>query len=429
MTSTKISSIAKACSDLNVLNCLLTYKQHQFVVFYDENHRITVGSRKLDSDNWHFVQPSGFFIPERNRYSNVTEFDSHNYLTMAVDKDGYIHISGNMHVDPLIYYRSEYPLDIDSLCAVRHMTNERENRVTYPLFFKDHAGNLLFRYRDGMSGNGDDLYNIYDCQTKTWSRLLDSPLLNGEGERNGYARLPISGPDGYWHMLWMWRETPNCETNNNLSYAKSKDLLHWEKANGEPIALPIDIKRGDIIDPSPVKGGLINMSQELGFDNKGRVVITYHRYDEKGNSQAYIAQFKHDSWIIKQLSNWNFRWDFKGPGSIPADIIISAVKAIDNNRLEVEYHSSWCESGVWVIDEDSLEVIEQKKYIPQLSEANYKSNQPIHANTVVHVIPSINESLKPINKYYLRWETLEIFRDVPHDEHVEPTTLELIEII
>ena len=97
------------------------------------------------------------------------------------------------------------------------MTGERETRCTYPVFFTNAAGDLMFRYRDGSSGDGSDLYNIYDPATRTWRRVLDTPVLDGEGRRNAYAIEPTLGPDGRLHLVWMWRDTPDCATKNNLS--------------------------------------------------------------------------------------------------------------------------------------------------------------------------------------------------------------------
>lgn len=127
--------MAKACADFTVLYCLLTHENHQFAASYDAEHRLTVGHRLLPDGAWETALPDGFWLKERSRYAHITGFDSHNYLTMAVDSENYLHLSGNMHVDPLIYFRSHIPLDINSLECIPAMTGERESRATYPLFF------------------------------------------------------------------------------------------------------------------------------------------------------------------------------------------------------------------------------------------------------------------------------------------------------
>ncbi|MGK2889343.1 MAG: BNR-4 repeat-containing protein [Candidatus Malihini olakiniferum] len=66
----------------------------------------------------HTFQPDSFWLPEREHYAHITDFNSYNYLTLAVACAGYIHLARNMHVDPLIYFRSKCPLDITTLVNV-----------------------------------------------------------------------------------------------------------------------------------------------------------------------------------------------------------------------------------------------------------------------------------------------------------------------
>ena len=63
--------------------------------------RMTVAERELDEDRWAFVR-----LPSR------LGWDSHNSLRMALDSRHQLHLCGNMHVDPLIYFRSTRPLDV-----------------------------------------------------------------------------------------------------------------------------------------------------------------------------------------------------------------------------------------------------------------------------------------------------------------------------
>ena len=429
MTDIVVAPVAHACADFTVLYCLINHDNHQFAAWYDAEHRITVGQRELPNGPWQTFQPQGLWLPERERDSHITEFDSHNYLTMAVDSAGYLHLSGNMHVDPLNYFRSRTPLDVTTLECVPAMTGEREARATYPVFFKDVQGRLLFRYRDGCSGNGDDLYNIFDAERQQWSRLLETPLLNGEGARNGYARQPLLGPDGYWHMVWMWRETPHCETNNNLSYARSRDLQRWEKSDGTPLTLPIARHQGEIVDDAGIGGGLINMVQEVGFDNQARPVLIYHRYDDRGLSQAWLARPDGTGhWQKTQISQWDFRWDFNGGGSIPPDVTLSAPRAIGNGQLEVEWTSTWAGSGVWIIDDRTLTVVGSRPLVSPLPEALRHPRQGIAPQAQVQLIPAQNSDYHPQNRYWLRWEALPIFRDVPHGEKTAATLLEVVDI-
>ena len=93
-----------------------------------------------------------------------------------------------------------------------------------------------------------------------WRRFFDGPLLDGEGERSAYSSGPHRGPDGRFHLLWMWRETPDAMTNHTLSYARSRDLIHWETSSGKPLARPITLANAEVIDPAKPGEGLINMA-------------------------------------------------------------------------------------------------------------------------------------------------------------------------
>ena len=81
---------------------LLTHDRRQLVAFYDPQRRMTVGSRRLDSTTWHFVRlplPSDEFAHRQDRPPVTTlGWDSHNGVTLAVDGDDGIHLSGNMHL-------------------------------------------------------------------------------------------------------------------------------------------------------------------------------------------------------------------------------------------------------------------------------------------------------------------------------------------
>ena len=51
--------------------------------------------------------------------------------------------------------------------------------------------------------------------------MLDVPLTDGQGLMNAYQSQPTLGPDGWYHLYWVWRDTPDCSTNHDLSYMKS----------------------------------------------------------------------------------------------------------------------------------------------------------------------------------------------------------------
>jgi hypothetical protein len=306
--------LAPAWSGHPVGFCLLTHGDRQFAAYYDAQRRMTVASRSLDSETWTYsVLPTNI------------GWDSHNYITMTVDDDGFIHLCGNMHCVPLIYFRTTEPLDSATFERVPAMTGKREKKCTYPRFFRGPANELIFTYRDGSSGNGDQLYNVYDHRSKTWRRLIDTPLTSGEGRMNAYHHGPILGPDELYHMCWVWRDHGGCETNHDLSYARSKDLVHWTDSSGKPMKLPMTLGTCEVIDPVPARGGMINGNARIGFDNQRRVVVSYHKFDKEGKTQAYNARLENGKWRIYQVTDWDYRWYFQGGGSIDFEVRVGNV--------------------------------------------------------------------------------------------------------
>lgn len=401
--------------------CLLTHEQMQYVAYYNADRRMAVAQRKLGEDTFEkFVLPSESDKPPRHTKLTTTiqGWDSHNSITMCVDADGYIHLAGNMHADPLLYFRSTKPHDITTLKQVKAMTGEREGQVTYPRFMNAPKGDLVFLYRDGKSGSGENIYNIYDLKTQTWKRLLDKPLHGDGDKRNAYGG-PRMGSDGKYHMTWLWRETMDCSTNHDISYARSPDLIHWETAAGERIDLPITLRdKGTIVDPSPVKGGLLNMGNGFGLDSKNRPIVTYTRYDDDGNTQAYATRFEDGQWKIRQLTDWKYRFNFSGGGSIKCLVRVHSPEFRDDGTLALPYKHVKYGDGVLILDEASLKLLRTEKprptYPPEL--VSVKSTFKPKRGSGMQVNWKEDSGASPEgskDRYVLRWETLGRNRDRP----------------
>ena len=405
---------------------LLTERGHQFIAYYDAARRLTIAGRKLGDEKWTRTQPPGVPVPGQPRDSNVTNWDSHNYLRLALDRDGCLHLAGNMHVNPLVYYRTRAPFDVTTLERLDRMTGERETRCTYPVFFKNPAGDLLFRYRDGSSGNGADFYNIYDPAARTWRRQLATPLLDGQGHRNAYALDPVLGPDGFFHVVWMWRDTPDCATNNNLSYARSRDFVHWENSRGEPLALPITLGTGEVIDAAKPHEGLINMTFNLGFDARKNPVVVYHRYDAQRHSQAYVARPRAGGagWDVRAVSAWNFTWAFSGGGSIAAEVTLGPPHLAGDGSLLVDFWTQAAGAGRWRLRADTLERVAELPPLPSALPESFRHPRSDYPGLEVQTIVSRAAG----RRWVLRWETLQRNRDLPRDVAPPPTELRLIEL-
>jgi hypothetical protein len=395
---------------------LLTRAPFQFVAFYDDKRQLTVARRELNGRKWEFT-----------RLPVTTGWDSHNYITMTVDDRGFLHLSGDMHCVPLKYFRTTKPLDPATFERVDKMTGTEENRTTYPRFFTGPRNELIFTYRDGGSGNGNQIFNVYNSEKRTWQRLLDKPLTDGEGERNAYFDGPVQGPDGWFHLAWVWRESPDAATNHDLSYARSKDLRHWENAAGKSLTLPIRMADGVIVDPVPQNGGMINGNNRVGFDDKGRVTISYHKHDSAGNTQPWNARLENGTWKFHQPADWPWRWDFGGGGTLTFGISIGPVTREPDGRLSQTWHHTEFGGGTWLIDPDSLRSIGKIKRQP--APPSFGKIEGKFPGLKVKTASDSGTSDKPGAHYILRWETLEANRDKPRAAPLpEPSMLRVYRV-
>lgn len=408
--------VASVAADYPVGFALLTHPPYQFAAFYGSDHRLTVAQRKLDERKWIF-----------NKLPDVTGWDSHNFIALTADDDGYLHLSADMHASPLNYFRTSKPWDAATFKRIVHMTGTNEEHCTYPEFLLGTNGRLLFTYRSGGSGNGNQIYNCYDLKSKTWRSFLDAPLTDGQGTNNAYFDGPVRGPDGWFHLAWVWRAKPDAATCHDLTYARSRDLQHWETSTGRPLPLPIRLANCDIVDPVPEHGGMINGNTKIGFDAIGRVTISYHKNDTNGNTQPFVARLEDGHWALHQVADWPAPAIFSGTGTLPVEIRIGSVYTNLDGSLLMEFGHFKFGHGTWVLDPQTLRATGRviRETIPSDLE-RATGNFP---RLDVHWSGDAGSSGVEGLYYKLRWETLGANRDRQREGTLpKPSMLQVIAI-
>jgi len=407
--------------------CLYTHGNRQYIAYYNANRNMVVGQRNLADENFELhVMPPGS-LETSDGTSTVLGWDSHNYVTIGIDKEGFIHLSGNMHVHPLNYFKSTLPNDISTLVREPEMVGDQEEKCTYPRFMETREGELLFHYRDGGSGDGNEIYNVYSCENKSWSRLLDVPLTDGQGLMNAYQTQPTLMKDGWYHVYWVWRDTPDCSTNHDLSYMKSPDLKEWYNAFGEKFELPATLDKNLlIVDPIPVQGGIINLAAKLCLDEKNRAVFVYHKYDEAGNLQFYTAREGDEKWVYKQITHWDYRWEFSGNGSINTEVRLNGFQKRGDGNYEIDYWHIKYGKGTILLDSEFEVIGKVLKSVPFESGLEIEGDFP-------GISPRTTGDLGQVKKddftYVLKWETLNRNRDRPRPKPwPEPSRLLLYKL-
>lgn len=283
-------------------NSLVTFKDTQYIAYYDNDQYVVLGKRKSGATEWQLKR-----TPYKGRIA-----DAHNTISIMVDGAGYLHVSWDHHNNRLNYCRSVQPGSLE-LTAKMPMTGKFENALSYPQFFKLADGNLLFFYRDGGSGNGNLIINRYDVHTQKWTQL-QSNLIDGEGQRNAYWQA-CTDSKGTIHVSWVWRESPDVASNHDMCYAKSNDGgVTWQKSNGEKYQIPVTAATAEYAVRIPQKSELINQTS-MSADEKGEPFIATYWRDGDSEIPQYHIIYHDKNWQTKTLDFRTTPFSLSGMGS------------------------------------------------------------------------------------------------------------------
>jgi len=181
---------------------LTTFKNWQFTAYYNPEGKMVLAKRNLNSNQWQKVI---------SPYSGNVK-DAHNSISIAVDADGFLHVSWDQHDTRLRYAKSKIPFGLE-LGEEQSMTGIDEIKVTYPEFHNLPNGKLLFCYRSGASGRGNMILKLYDVKTQKWTSLQNN-LIDGENQRSAYWQICV-GKKGIY-VSWVWRESWDVSTNHDI---------------------------------------------------------------------------------------------------------------------------------------------------------------------------------------------------------------------
>ena len=330
---------------------ITTFRNTQYIAFYDADKYLVLGKRKLGDKKWE---------TRRSNYVAHCE-DAHNVISIGVDGDGYLHLSFDQHAQKLKYCRSVAPGSLE-LTALMPMTGKQEVKVTYPEFHRFTNGDLMFVYRDGSSGNGNMVINHYDLKTKQW-KMIQSNLIDGEKLRNAYWQMCVDKNDVI-HVSWIWRESPKVETNHDMCYAKSYDKgKTWLKSDGTAYNLPINMASAEMIYAIPQNSELINQTG-MAVDNRGDIYIaTYWKAKNTTVPQYRLIWHSAKGWNAMQVSHRTSPFSLAGPGTkkIPISRPKVAAKVKNNkvmvyylyrdveetNKVSVFYNDDFGKKGIW----------------------------------------------------------------------------------
>ncbi|WBL21563.1 BNR repeat-containing protein [Zunongwangia sp. HRR-M8] len=271
-------------------NAITSNSTHQFLAYYDENGKMIIAKRKLNSSN---------FDLSHSDFTGNTK-DAHNAISIALDGNNKLHASWDHHDNPLNYAIGIAALSTQ-LGDKQNMTGKDENKLSYPQFYNLKNGNLFFLYRSGQSGKGKLVSKLYNIENQQWEDLHDN-LIDGEGERNAYWQACVDR-EGTIHLSWVWRDSWDVATNHDMAYARSKDGgKTWQRSNGQQYNLPITASSAEYAWEIPQKSELINQTSMTADKNGNPYIVTYWTEDHKTNYQ--IIYLEEGKW---KHENTNFR--------------------------------------------------------------------------------------------------------------------------
>lgn len=297
-------------------SALTSFKGTQYTAYYNPEGKMVLAKRKLNAKKWDVV-----ITP----YSGNVK-DAHNDISIAIDSEGYLHVSWDHHDTRLRYARSKTPFSLE-LGEEQSMTGKDEAKVTYPEFHNLPNEKLLFCYRSGASGRGNMIMKSYDVKTQQWTSLQNN-LIDGENQRSAYWQICV-GKKGIY-ISWVWRESWDVSTNHDICYAFSADGgKTWEKSTGEKYNLPITKATAEHAWDVPQNSSLINQTA-MTVDDAGNPYITTY-WNNDGIPQYKVVYLLDGKWNLLNTDFHQKTFNLGGGGT--KRIPISRPEILVNNSM------------------------------------------------------------------------------------------------
>ncbi len=139
-------------------------------------------------------------------------------------------------------------------------------------------------------------------------------------------------------------------------------------------------------------------------------MFVYHKYDVDGNIQLYIARFLDDDWRILPITDWNYRWEFSGRGSIDVEVRIKGYRKRLDGNYEIDYWHIKYGHETLLLNPDFMVIGKV------LKPKSLDETLPIEGDfpgLKVRISSDIGGSSEEGVQYMLKWETLDRNRDRP----------------
>lgn len=298
-----------------------TSGNYEYVAYARDDLHPVIAQRHLKTGVWVVTDVSAIF-------GNIAS-DGHNSFAIAVDGNGYVHLWGNMHASAMLYAKSNAPNSVAAFTAAT-MIGTQESASSYPNPLTLPNGNLLFTYRDGVSGDGDLYLNRYNTTAGTWTRL--SKLIDGTSTSEGvYASQITQDKNGGLHMAYNWRGDDTADSNRDVCYVRSLDGgVTWASITGTAVSLPITHAGSPVIFPTALTGsGLLNTASVTVTDS-GKPHLAFLMFDAGGFTNVYHLWWTGSAWTGEFVTFGTVRMSLAS-GIVASDIARPSIAATREN--------------------------------------------------------------------------------------------------
>ena len=202
--------------------------------------------------------------------------DNHGILSLAIDKNGYIHLMGGGHSDfNNYYYRSTNPYSVSEFLKI-HLSDSRK---TYCHIFA-HEDKILGAYRETIEADTNKDRIVYfeaPINVMSLEGFKFTPLTAIKDDIQPSYPFNVYSDESGIFINFGWYLNSQDKTPKILSIYKNHNNTLWKKVGGEEVAIPVNdtlysVVGDDLCSTSWIKDG--NKYICLFFDrNIGQVTL------------------------------------------------------------------------------------------------------------------------------------------------------------
>lgn len=316
----------------------VTCKDYTYVVYADPDRYPMVA--KINN-----ADPSQVTVKNLDTNYGQMLDDGHHTIAIGVDKDGYIHVSGDMHNYSIYdseshmpasyqdghcnYWRSDSPEDITAFTWYGDQVKKapQGRGFTYMGFFNDMFGELYYYSRLAAGGNYR-VYSMsrYDTSTGEWTTLggttLDDPYLkmiyeDNDEKSSGYSKIQSTGIFDRKNRLHIAANILNSETgpdfdpnfdlshySTDIVYMRSDNGLNgWVKGDGSPSPMPARVEagpdQGDVVVTWTPANFAFATHSSVAFDRHNNPIVLADTKTNGGGGHLVMSWDETSGWVNK----------------------------------------------------------------------------------------------------------------------------------